>query len=170
MRYVAFLRGVSPVNAKMPEVKRCFESAGFTDVRTLLSSGNVAFSARAARPATLKRRAEEAMQAGLGRAFAATIRASDALAALLARDPFDEFGLGARAKRVISFLPKPFTGNIVLPIELHGASILKVEGAEVFSAYVPGPKGPVFMTLLERTFGKEITTRTVETVRKCAAA
>jgi hypothetical protein len=28
----------------------------------------------------------------------------------------------------------------------------------------------VFMTLLERTFGKEITTRTLETVTKCARA
>jgi len=44
-RYVAFLRGVSPMNCKMPELKRCFEAAGFADVRTLLSSGNVAFSA-----------------------------------------------------------------------------------------------------------------------------
>jgi uncharacterized protein (DUF1697 family) len=43
-RYVAFLRGVSPMNAKMPELKKCFESAGFTDVKTLLSSGNVVFS------------------------------------------------------------------------------------------------------------------------------
>jgi len=28
-RYAAFLRGVSPMNAKMPELKRCFEAAGF---------------------------------------------------------------------------------------------------------------------------------------------
>jgi uncharacterized protein (DUF1697 family) len=46
-RYVAFLRGVSPMNASMPALKRCFEATGFTDVRTLLSSGNVAFYVRA---------------------------------------------------------------------------------------------------------------------------
>jgi hypothetical protein len=28
----------------------------------------------------------------------------------------------------------------------------------------------VFMTLLERAFGREITTRTLDTVRKCAVA
>ena len=44
-RYVAFLRGVSPMNCKMPALKRCFEAAGFTDVKTILSSGNVAFTA-----------------------------------------------------------------------------------------------------------------------------
>jgi hypothetical protein len=37
-------------------------------------------------------------------------------------------------------------------------------------SHEPGPKGPVFMTFLERTFGKDITTRTLDTVRKCAMA
>jgi uncharacterized protein (DUF1697 family) len=41
------------MNASMPALKACFEAAGFTDVRTLLSSGNVAFDARSASPATL---------------------------------------------------------------------------------------------------------------------
>jgi hypothetical protein len=40
----------------------------------------------------------------------------------------------------------------------------------VFIAYLPNDKGPVFMRLLERTFGQDITTRTLETVRKCARA
>jgi hypothetical protein len=30
--------------------------------------------------------------------------------------------------------------------------------------------GPAFMSLLERTFGNEITTRTLDTVRRCARA
>ena len=38
----------------------------------------------------------------------------------------------------------------------------------VFSAYVPGPHGPVFMTLIEKTLGKEVTTRTWDTVKKVA--
>ncbi len=53
---------------------------------------------------------------------------------------------------------------VALPIERGGARILRVVGREVFSAYVPGPRGPTFMTLLERTFGEEITTRTRDTV------
>jgi len=43
-----------------------------------------------------------------------------------------------------------------------------VKGGEVFSAYVRNPKGPVFMTLIEKTFGKETTTRTWDTVAKVA--
>ncbi|MBX6764244.1 MAG: DUF1697 domain-containing protein [Rubrobacteraceae bacterium] len=43
-RYVAFLRGVSPMNARMADLKSCFEKLGFRDVKTVLSSGNVVFT------------------------------------------------------------------------------------------------------------------------------
>ena len=34
-RYAAFLRGVNPMNAKMPELTKAFEAAGFADVKTV---------------------------------------------------------------------------------------------------------------------------------------
>ncbi|MFL5446118.1 MAG: hypothetical protein ACJ78W_16495, partial [Myxococcales bacterium] len=70
--------------------------------------------------------------------------------------------------RVVTFLREPRGNKLALPVELDGARILSVQGTEVFSAYVPGPKGPVFMTLIEKTFGKDVTTRTWDTVRKVA--
>jgi hypothetical protein len=48
--------------------------------------------------------------------------------------------------------------------------ILALNGREIFTAYVPGPKGPVFMPLIEKSFGKDVTTRTWDTVKKCAVA
>lgn len=169
-RYVAFLRGVSPTNAKMPALIRCFETAGFADVRTLLSSGNVVFSTRTSSPEALARRAEKAMESELGRSFSTIVRSTQHLQKLIEADPFAEFKLPPPAKRVITFLRQPFGSKIALPVKRDGASILKVAGTEVFCAYVPGPKGPVFMSLLERTFGKDITTRTLDTVHKCARA
>ena len=169
-RYVAFLRGVSPMNARMPELKRCFEVEGFSDVRTLLSSGNVVFNARASSVATLERRAEKAMQSELGKSFATIVRAAEYLQDLVQSEPFAEFGLPPTAKRVITFLRRPAEPKLRLPIEKDGASILAFTGSEVLAAYLPSPKGPVFMSLLERTFGKDITTRTLDTVRKCAWA
>jgi uncharacterized protein (DUF1697 family) len=169
-RYIAFLRGVSPMNAKMPELKACFEAAGFTDVRTLLSSGNVAFSSRALTEATLARRAELAMQDGLGKAFGTFIRSKAQLHALLAADPYAAFDIDPGAKRVVTFLREAVPPGILLPPARDGARVLKAVGREVYSVYVPGPKDPVFMSLLERQFGPDITTRTQETVRKCAGA
>ncbi|WP_295645615.1 DUF1697 domain-containing protein [uncultured Methylibium sp.] len=169
-RYVAFLRGVSPMNASMPALKACFESAGFTEVRTLLSSGNVVFDARSSSPAALERRAEKAMQSGLDRSFGTTVRPAGYLQAFIESDPFTGFRLPAAAKKVVTFLRSPAELPLELPITQDEASILEVRGSEVLCAYVPGPKGPVFMSLLERTFGKTITTRTLDTVRKCAWA
>lgn len=124
-RYAAFLRGVMPTNCKMPALKAAFEAAGFTEVRTLLASGNVVFTARTA---------------------------SSALRRILETDPYKSFPKRPQAKR----------------IELDGARILALRPGVIFSDYMPNPKGPVFMTLIEKTFGKEVTTRTWDTVAKCA--
>jgi len=169
-RYVAFLRGVSPMNAKMAELRRCFEAAGFTDVKTVLSSGNVAFSARAASEPALERRAEAAMAKRLGRTFQTIVRSTQALREMLDADPFARFRLAAKAKRVVTFARRPPRGKLSLPIEMDDARILAVRGREAFIAYVPSTRGAVFMTLIEKTFGKEVTTRTWETVKKCAVA
>ena len=166
--YAAFLRGVSPMNAKMSELEAAFEAAGFADVRTLLSSGNVVFSARRASESSLQRKAEAAMKAELGRHFLTIVRPVDALRAMLAGHPYAPFDLAPAAKRIVTFLRGDPPPRLELPIELDGARILSVSGGEVFGAYVPGPKGPVFMTLIERTFGKEQTTRTWDTIAKVA--
>jgi uncharacterized protein (DUF1697 family) len=167
-RYAAFLRGVSPMNAKMPELEAAFEAAGFAEVRTVLSSGNVVFAAPAASAAALQKRAEAAMERRLGKAFPTIVREIEALRRLLERDPWKDFRLPRNAKRVVTFLRERPRSVPRLPVEVDGARILAVVGAEVLTAYVPGPKGPVFMGLIERTFGKDVTTRTWDTVAKVA--
>jgi uncharacterized protein (DUF1697 family) len=169
-RYVAFLRGVSPMNAKMAELRRCFEVAGFANVKTVLSSGNVVFDAAINSDAAVARKAEEAMAKQLGRTFSTIVRPTSHLRDLIEADPYARFRLPAAAKRVVTFLRDAPTGNLALPLETDGARILSLKGREVFTAYVPSTRGAVFMTLIEKTFGKNVTTRTWETVKKCAAA
>jgi uncharacterized protein (DUF1697 family) len=157
----------------MPQLRECFQAAGFDDVRTVLSSGNVVFSTQVSTGSTLsalERQAEQAMLTSLGRAFPTIVRPLEHLQALLASDPFAEFALPPTAKRVVTFLRRPEDRRVELPLERDGVRVLKQAATEVFTAYEPSPKGPVFMTLLERTFGKDITTRTLATVEKCAAA
>ncbi len=154
------------MNCSMPALKKCLEKAGFTNVVTVLSSGNVVFDARSGSIATLEKKVEAAIAADMKRAFPTLVRSLDDLTALLESDPYRGVRLAPGSKRVVTFLrraPKPAPK---LPIELDGAKIVRLKGTEVFSAYVTGPKGPVFMTLLEKTFGKDITTRTWETVTK----
>jgi uncharacterized protein (DUF1697 family) len=165
-RYAALLRGVSPMNLKMPALKACFEAAGFEDVKTVLASGNVVFSARATSEGALEKKIEAAMARELDRTFMTIVRSVDDLRAMIEADPYRDFKLSPKAKRVVTFLrDKP---SVKLPIEAEGTRILTVDGRDVFSAYVPGPKGGVFMSVLEKALGKEITTRTWDTVKKLA--
>jgi uncharacterized protein (DUF1697 family) len=170
VRYAAFLRGVSPMNAKMPELKQCFESAGFTNVKTVISSGNVVFDAAPSSEAFLARKAETAMQKQLGRSFLTIVRSLAALEAILTSDPFKAQRLPPKAKRVVTFLREEPKARLPLPIEVDGARILSRKGREIFTAYVPSPRGAAFMVLIEKTFGKEVTTRTRETVERVARA
>jgi uncharacterized protein (DUF1697 family) len=169
-RYVVFLRGVTPMNVRMPELKRCFEAAGFQAVRTVLASGNVILTSRPQPLSEIERQAEAAMQPRLGRTFYCIARSVDFLQEMLEPDPFAPFNLPAGAKRVVTFLRTDRNPPRPLPIELDGARILATTGREAFTAYTPSPRGPVFMALIEKTFGTEVTTRTWDTVKKCIKA
>ena len=169
-RFVAFLRGVMPTNSKMSQLKAAFEAAGFTHVKTVLGSGNVVFDTPLRTDSEIERIAEEAMTNSLGRSFYTIVRPSSYLLELIASDPYAANGVPSGAKRVISFMREARATRVPLPLAEHHASVFLASGREVFTAYMPTPKGPVFMALIERAFGKNVTTRTLETVAKCAVA
>lgn len=152
------------MNAKMPELERAFEAAGFADVKTVASSGNVLFSAPAAPVAALERKAEAAMKDRFGNAFPAIVRPIETLRRMLASDPYQEFRLEPGAKRVVTFLRKAPKARLELPLELGGARILRVEGKAVFTAYVPSPRGALFMA--RRTRGSRTWRATASRCRR----
>jgi uncharacterized protein (DUF1697 family) len=158
------------MNARMADLKTCFEEMGFEDVRTVLSSGNVVFTTAAKAEARLAKSIESGMAEYLPRSFPVIVRKVDYLLAMLKTDPYSGFRISPGAKRVVTFLSEPFNSKVSLPAELDGARILSVNGTEAFSVYVPNERGPVFMILIEKTFGKNVTTRTLDTVKKCTAA
>ena len=158
------------MNVRMMDLKRAFEDAGFTEVKTVLSSGNVVFNAHIKSHAELVQRAEVAMAKLLDRTYFTIVRPASALLDLVNTDPFAAFQLPPHTKKVVTFLLEPYGGKLSLPLKTDGVSILGMKGSEIFTAYVPNPRGPIFMTLIEKTFGKNVTTRTWGTVRKCAVA
>lgn len=66
-RYAAFLRGVNVggVNMKMAEVSQAFEDAGFSNVKTILASGNVLLDSRSGVDA-VRKKAEKALRDAFG--------------------------------------------------------------------------------------------------------
>jgi uncharacterized protein (DUF1697 family) len=89
-RYAAFLRGVNVggVNLKMAEVAKALEDAGFSNVRTILASGNVLLESRAGVQA-VRKKAEAALRDAFG--YDAWVLAYDikAVAAISKAFPFE---------------------------------------------------------------------------------
>ena len=88
--YVALLRGINVGKAKrvaMADLRAAIESLGFTDVRTLLNSGNAVFRS----PRSLKRSAAEDLRAALlkktGVSSRFTLRSGEELQAVVDANP-----------------------------------------------------------------------------------
>jgi uncharacterized protein (DUF1697 family) len=158
------------MNAKMSALKAAFEKAGFTDVKTVLASGNVVFNTRAGTDAAVAKRVKKAMADHSDRVFATYVRSIAYLEKMLEDDAFADFKLPANAKRVVTFLSTERSLKLKLPIQKDGVRILKESGNEIYIAYTPHPKGPVFMLLIEKTFSKAVTTRTWDTIKKVVKA
>jgi uncharacterized protein (DUF1697 family) len=158
------------MNLKMADLKSCLEAAGFGGVKTILSSGNVAFDSKLRTAASVEKAVEAAMQKKLSKVFTPFVRSIDELERLLEANPFSKYKLPSGAKRVVTFLREPAGTHMKLPVSRGGARIYAFDGREIFTAYTPSPEGPVFMKLIEENFGKLQTTRTWDTLGKCAKA
>jgi uncharacterized protein (DUF1697 family) len=154
----------------MARLRAVLQGVGFASVRTVLSSGNAAFETDAKSETELERKLEALLKAEFGRGFFPIIRSSAWLADFAASDPFATLPVPTDAKRVVSFLRTEASPKVQLPLTEDTATIFRQVGREVLTAYRPSPNGPVFMRLLARAYGDEITTRTMETVLRCARA
>ena len=80
VRYVALLRGINVGRAKriaMGDLRAVVERLGFTEVRTLLNSGNVVFTGATAKPQEIATRIEEALASRLGVSSATIVLTGD---------------------------------------------------------------------------------------------
>lgn len=80
VRYVALLRGINAGRAKriaMGDLRAVVERLGFTEVRTLLNSGNVVFTGATAKPQEIATRIEEALASRLGVSSATIVLTGD---------------------------------------------------------------------------------------------
>ncbi len=165
IRYVAFLRGVSPLNAKMPELKHCFEDAGFTHVKTVLSSGNIVFDAPARDETGLARRAEGSMTRHLSRAFYTIVRPAADLTALIETDPWEALDVPAGAKRFVTFVGEPQAANRALPIQNDESNMLAWFANDLLWAAIDPSHSSRLLSRIEKVFNGKVTTRTWETVK-----
>lgn len=88
--HVALLRGINVGTAKrvsMAELRALVEGLGFTDVRTLLNSGNVVFGCTAKNARDAAVRIEKALASSMGISSRVTVLAAKDIAAAVAGNP-----------------------------------------------------------------------------------
>ncbi|MGW0182832.1 DUF1697 domain-containing protein [Nocardia sp. NPDC003345] len=171
-RYAALLRGIAPSNPNMSneKLRGVFTGLGFESVSSVLSSGNIVFTAESTPAADLEDRIQEALNAELGIPGGTIIRDHAELRALLDRDPFAGYSHCRETYLVATFFKDAAHAKVRPPAEPD--PLTTVVGydrqARAFLAIIDNssPKTPNFMAWLERSYGKDITTRTWLTVQR----
>lgn len=90
MRYVALIRGINVGRAKrvaMADLRALVEALGYRDVRTLLNSGNIVFTAAGKSASASQARIEGAIAGRLGVSARVTVLSASELAAAVAENP-----------------------------------------------------------------------------------
>ena len=147
--YVALLRGIMPMNPNMrsEKLQSFFKSLGFTNVHTVIASGNVVFDSPSKSTAALEKKIEKALPQKLGFTSTAIVRSRAELEKFVAKDAFK----GVEDK-------KP---NYLI------VTFFKDRKAELCTVIDLGTGGtPDFMRNVEKKHGKNITTRTWKTVTR----
>jgi uncharacterized protein (DUF1697 family) len=171
--FVAFLRGIN-VGGKhkieMAALRQVFADAGFSNIKTILASGNVLFEATEADPARLKSSIEAALQQAFSHQISVLLRSRAEIQTLVDADPFGGIPVTPETRLYITFLPsapKALPGPAEIPTA-ENYQILSVTPGEVVSVLTLMPQfGTVdSMEILEKVFGKQVTTRNWNTIQK----
>lgn len=159
--YAAFLRAINVGGTgviKMDELRRQFEKLGFTNVKTVLASGNVLFDAKGSAAAAAK------AIASIG--YTACVRTDAEVRRVAEYDPFE----GRDPDQLyVAFLEKKPAADAVKRLIASGPDQFHVDGTE---AYWLRPKDASQLpsgNIFEKILGVKSTMRGVKTIRRIAA-
>ncbi len=168
-KYVAFLRGINVGGKKkvpMSDLKKTFESLGFQNVKTLLNSGNIVFEGEKADSQTI----ETKLKSQFGFDIPVIIRTHEELQKLIDTNPFKGIKLTPETRLYVTFLSTKPESTLKIPYMSPDKNlrILKVTDGEIISVLTLSPKFGTTeaMKMLEKEFGKTVTTRNWNTILK----
>ncbi len=176
-KYAVFLRGINVGgNKKVPMAKltEVLKKAGFTNVKTLLASGNVLFESSSSKPQEIQKKIESMIEKTFGFSSHTIVRKFSELEAIAKKDPFKNIKVTKDTRLYVTFLSEASKSKLKLPYVSPGKdfSILQVVDGVVISVLTVNPKmrSVDSMQILEKEFGKNVTTRNWNTVQKLLKA
>ena len=156
--YVAFLRGINVGGhkiVKMDALKRAFEKAKMKKVKTILASGNVLFESEETDALALCRTIETGLEKSLGHPVRVVLRTLAQLEKLEKADPFKGVAVTPATRLWVTLLKDKVNGK-----------------SEVFTVFQVTTlrAGVDAMNTLDTTYGKNITTRSWNTIGRILKA
>lgn len=176
MRYVAFLRGINlgSRTIKMNALKKAFEDLGFEDIKTILASGNVLFSTTTNDTTKLTTTIEEKLQTVFNHIIYVLIRSEEQIKQVIAKSPFQNIKITHDIQCYVTFLYSVYSPSTQPPFEPNTDSfhLFYATPTEVYMALEvsTGSRTVDAMTILEKEYGKKITTRNWNTILRIQKA
>jgi uncharacterized protein (DUF1697 family) len=170
--YIAFLRGINVGGhhkVPMADLRNKLEKLGFENVVTLLNSGNVIFDSTDDEIDTLERILSEHLEKSYGFPVPTILRTSEMICELLENNPFKTISVTKDTRLYISFLREHRQTELKIPWESQDKSFKIIDIKEKILCSVLDlsvSKTPKAMEVLERYFGKDITTRNWNTIEQ----
>jgi len=171
-QFVAFLRGINVGGhhkVPMAELRKEMEKLGFEKVVTILNSGNIVFDAIADNLEVLEKTIAAHLEKTFGFPIPTIIRKAEMMDELLKDKPFEDRLLTKEVRFYISFLQKEPKIDLELPWLSTDKSyeIIRVSDKNILSILdLSISKTPKAMKVLEEYFGKGITTRNWNTIKR----
>lgn len=172
-RQIALLRGINVGKAKrvsMADLRALVEGVGYTDVATLLNSGNVVFTARGAAAGKTAARIEQAIEERCGFTSRVTVLTASELAAAVTENPLVKVATDP-TRLFVAVLADPEDRKRLEPLTKQDwAPEVLALGPRV--AYIWCPNGLLESRLSEavgRLLGDAVTTRNWATTLKLHA-
>lgn len=171
--YIALLRGINVGGnklVKMDDLKKAFAALGFKNIKTLLASGNVIFETSPENQISLAKKIEDKLRKTFGHEIPVILRSSLQLEALNKKNPFKNIVVTPATRLYVTFLSEAPSSKLKIPYQSPDGNfkILSVSKTEVCSLVTLSPEVQTtdLMDVLEKEFGKKVTTRNWNTVQK----
>jgi len=140
--WFAFLRGINlgKRQIRMAELRACLEGDGFTEVGTVVASGNVRFRTKGKADA-IKARTEMLIEAGFGFPVGVILRSEAEFRAMLDGHPFGTLDPKADLTRHVLMFDRPLPAGLALEDRPGHTEILRIDAREIYIAGYRQPDG-----------------------------
>lgn len=173
--YIALLRGVNvggKAKVSMADLRELVASLGFTDVRTLLQSGNVILRAEGRTPEALETLLQKETRTRLGLDTKYLVRTASQWKSVVSRNPYPREAKDDPSHLLATFLktkPKAAAAK-ALAGAIQGSEYLRVIGREAYIVYPDGVgRSRLTNAVIEKKLETSATARNWNTVLKLAA-